>query len=234
MSSHARRNILLLERALLKPHHAGLKVDDRLFKKFGRTYLKDQIIFREGDAGREMFYVLSGRVCLERVDCSVKKILAEMGPGQYFGEMAALIDIRRSATARALEDCHLAVIDASIFRSLIRESQGVALSMLQEFSTRLKNSNAALEEYTNLWTRMLILLYFLDQAEANIKEHLPGLALQTGKGPVEVEALIHELASQGILIVKGDLILEVARDKMWQLIDSGTLNKCFSNDENKT
>lgn len=234
MSSHARRNILLLERALLKPYHARLKVNDRLFKKFGQPYLKDQIIFHEGDAGREMFYILSGRVCLERIDCSVKKILAEMGPGQYFGEMAALIDIRRSATARALEDCHLAIIDASIFRSLIRESQGVALSMLQEFSTRLKKSNAALEEFTNLWMRMVILLYFLNQTEANIREHLPRLAAQTGKSPVEVEVLIRELAVQGILIVKEESILEVAREKMWLLLDSGTLKKCFLDDEKKS
>ncbi len=233
MSSHERRNILLLERALLTPHQAGLKVDERLFKKFGHTYPKDNIIFHEGDSGREMFYVLSGRVCLERVDCSVKKILAEMGPGQYFGEMAALIDIRRSATARALEDCHLAVIDASIFRSLIRESQGVALHMLQEFSTRLKNSNAALEEFTNLWTRMVILLHFLDQTEATIGEHLSGLATLTGKSPFEVEALIYELGGQGILIIKGDTVLEVAREKMWSLIDSGTFKKCFLEDENK-
>jgi len=34
---------------------------NELFKKFGRAYEKDSIIFNEGDTGKEMFYVLSGR-----------------------------------------------------------------------------------------------------------------------------------------------------------------------------
>jgi membrane protein len=235
MASYERRNLLLLERALLKPRQTRLKVDERLFKNFGQTFPKDKIIFHEGDAGCEMFYILSGHVCLERVDCSVKKTLAELGPGQYFGEMAALIDIRRSATARALEDCHLAVIDSELFRNLIRESQGVALHMLREFSERLKKSNAALEEFTNLWTRMVILIHFLDQGKASekIAEHLPGLARQTGKGLVEIEALIRELAAKGILVIEENVVLDVVRDKMWSLVDSGTLKKCFLEDDKK-
>jgi membrane protein len=227
MSSYERRDVLLLERALLKPHHAGLKVDERLFKKFGRTYTRNSILFNEGDAGSEMFYILSGRVCLERVNCSVKKTLAEMGPGQYFGEMAALIDIRRSATARALEDSHLAVIDEATFRNLMRESRDVALSMLREFSTRLKNSNAALEEVTNLWTRLVIIIHFLDRPRAAMETHIDSLSQLTQKEPAEIRSLIQELSDQSVLIIKDNLILEIARDKMWLMFDSGALKKCF-------
>ncbi len=231
MSSYTRRDVLLLERALLKPHHSMLKVDERLFKKFGRAYTRGSIIFNEGDPGVEMFYVLSGRVCLERVDCQVKKMLAEMGPGQYFGEMATLIDVRRTATARALEDSHLAVIDDTTFQNLIRESREVALFMLREFSTRLKNSNAALEEFTNLWTRLVIIMYFLDQPRLSLEEHIPGLTRLTKREPAEIRKLIQELALQGILIIKDHQNLEVSRDKMWSLFDSGTLKKCFLEDE---
>lgn len=227
MSSYERRNVLLLERALLKPHLSRLKVDERLFKKFGHTYARDSIVFNEGDQGFEMFYVLSGRVCLERVDCQVKKTLAEMGPGQYFGEMAALIDVRRTATARALEDSHLAVIDAATFQNLMRESREVALSMLREFSTRLKNSNAALEEFTNLWTRLVIIMHFLDQPQTSPEEHISGLSRLTQREPVEIRKLIQELSDQGILIIKDNSNLEVSREKMWSMFDSGTLKKCF-------
>ncbi len=143
MASYERRDILLLERAFLNLN-SGLKMDERLLKRFGHTYPRHSIIFSEGDEGHEMFYVLSGRVRLERAEGDVQKTLAHMGPGQYFGEMAALIDIRRSATAVAAEDCHLAVIDGPTFSALIRESQDVALLMLREFSLRLKNSNASL------------------------------------------------------------------------------------------
>jgi YihY family inner membrane protein len=227
MSSYQRRDILLLERAILKPRETIMKVDERLFKKFGRTYEKNGVIFNEGDSGQEMFYVLSGRISLEKVDCRVKKVLAEMGPGQYFGEMAALIDISRSATARAVEDSHLAVIDGNTFHSLMRESRDVAMHMLKEFSRRLKNSNTALEELTNLWTRMAIVIYFIDNPGVIIEDHLPRLATITKKEPAAIREVLEELARERILIIKNDVMQEVARERMWTLLDSGELNKCF-------
>jgi membrane protein len=233
MSSYLRRDLLLLERAILKPHKGSRKIDERLFKKFGHVYEKNSIIFNEGDSGHEMFYILSGRVCLEKVSCQVKKVLAEMEVGQYFGEMAALIDIRRSATARALEDSHLAVIDGDTFRNLIRESREVAIAMLKEFSRRLKNSNMALDELTNLWTRMAVVVDFMDHAPVNIEEHLPKLALLTKKEPTEIRELINELAHQDIFIIKNGMMVEVAREKMWSLLDSGALSKCFIEDADK-
>jgi membrane protein len=233
MSSYQRRDAILLEKAMLKQRKRYMKIDERLFKKFGRVYEKGSIVFNEGDSGHEMFYVLSGRVCLEKVSCQVKKVLAEMGAGQYFGEMAALIDIRRSATARALEDSHLAVINGDTFRNLIRESRDVAISMLKEFSLRLKNSNMALDELTNLWTRMIIVIEFMDHTPVNIEEHLPRLAELTKKEPAEVRELINELAHQDIFIIRDGMLVNVVRAKMWSLLDSGALSKCFIEDAEK-
>jgi CRP-like cAMP-binding protein len=180
-----------------------------------------------------MFYVLSGRVCLEKVDCHVKKVLAEMGPGQYFGEMAALIDISRSATAHVIEDSHLAVIDGNTFGDMLRESQEISMHMLKEFSRRLKNSNLAIEELTNLWTRMAIVIHFMDNSGANIEEHLPRLALITKKEPAEIRVILNELAQEGMVIVRNDLMMEVVREKMWSLLDSGALKKCTIDDIDK-
>ena len=233
MSSYQRRDILLLERAMLKPLQNNMRVEERLFKKFGHTYEKGSIVFNEGDSGHEMFYVLSGHVCLEKVDCHVKKVLAEIGPGQYFGEMAALIDISRSATARVTEDSHLAVIDGNTFGNMLRESQEIAMHMLKEFSRRLKNSNMALEELTNLWTRMAIVIHFMDNSGANIEEHLPRLALITKKETAEIREILNELAKEGMVIVRNDLIMEVVRWKMWSLLNSGALKKCAIDDIEK-
>lgn len=233
MSSYQRRDILLLERAMLKPLQKGMRTDERLFKKFGHTYEKGSIVFSEGDSGHEMFYVLSGRICLEKVDCHVKKVLTEMEPGQYFGEMAALINITRSATARAVEDSHLAVIDGDTFRDMVRESHDIAVHMLKEFSRRLKNSNAAFEELTNLWTRMAVVIHFMDNPKSNIEEHLPQLTLITKKEPAEIREILDELAREGMVVICDDLLMEVVREKMWSLLNSGALRKCTIDDKDK-
>jgi membrane protein len=233
MSSYQRKDMILLERAMLKPHKTRLKIDERLFKKFGRAYPKGSIIFNEGDTGNEMFYILSGRVCLEKDACQVKKMLAEMGQGQYFGEMATLIDAPRTASARALEDSQLAVIDGGTFHNLVRESQEVAVFMLKEFSRRLKSSNMALEELTNLWIRLIIIIYFLDNPGINIEEHLPRLAQLTKKDPAEIREVMNDPVLQDVFIIRAGILMEVVREKIWVLMDSGVLAKCLLEEKDK-
>ena len=139
----------------------------------------------------------------------------------------------RSATARALEHSHLAVIDGDTFRNFVRESREVGIVMLKEFSLRLKKSNMALDELTNLWTRMVIVIHFIDHAPVNIEEHLPRLALLTHKESAEIREIINELARQDIFMIKNGLMVEVAREKMWSLLDSGALSRCFIEDADK-
>jgi CRP-like cAMP-binding protein len=227
MSSYLRRDILLLEKAILKPDKHVIKVKERLFKKFGRVYEKDSIIFKEGDGGHDIFYVISGRVFLEKVDCHIKKVLAEMGPGQYFGEMAALIDIPRSATARASEKSNLAVIDGDTLCKMLEERRSGALYMLREFSRRLIHTNVALEKTTNLGIYLTIIIYFMNNPDAKIEEHLPHIVKITEKEPAQIRAIIKELTRQNILTVKNDVVSELSRNRMWKLLDSGELSKCF-------
>ncbi len=223
MSSYQRRDMLLLERAMLRPHKSYLKVDERLFKKFGHSYPQGSLVFNEGDAGHEMFYVLSGRICLEKEAGQVKKMLAEMGPGQYFGEMAALIDAPRTASARALKDSHLAVIDSSTFGNLVRESRDIGIFMLKEFSQRLKHTNASLEEMTNLWIRLIVVIHFMENPDVKIAKHLPKLAKLTKKLPVEIQEVINDLARQKILVVKDGCLIKVVQENIWSILDAKML-----------
>lgn len=225
LSSYERRDLLLLERALLKPRAARLKVDERLFAKFGRSFAKDSVIFRENDRGREMFYILSGSVVLERTDSSMTKTLARLGPGQYFGEMATLIDVQRTATARALADSTLAVIDDATLRDLIRENREAALYMLREFSARLKASNEALEEFTDLWSRLVVIVYFLDRPRPLAEDAVAPLVSCTRRTPAEIRTMLAELVERGILIRKDQQVWEVVREKMWSLFEAGTFTK---------
>jgi len=233
MSSYQRRDLLLLERAMLNTRHARLKIDERLFKKFGRVYPEGSTIFQEGDAGHEMFYILSGRICLEKDACQVKKMLGELGPGQYFGEMAALIDAPRTASARALEPSHLAVIDGKTFGDLVRESQEIAIFMLMEFSRRLKNSNMALEQMTNLSIRLTIVMYFLDNPTAGIEDHLPKLAELTGKTPAEIREAMNDPVLHAILIIKNGRLIEIVKEQIWTLLYAGALKTCAIDEKDK-
>ena len=86
ISSYQRRDMILIEKTLLKSGKDRTRDDERLLRKFGRTFGRDEYIFREGDIGRDIFYILNGRIRMEKGAGQTRKVLAEAGPGEYFGK----------------------------------------------------------------------------------------------------------------------------------------------------
>ena len=220
ISSYQRRDMILLEKALLKPRSGRMQIDERLFRKFGRLYGPDEYIFRERDIGQDIFYILSGRVRMEKSTGQAKKVLAEMGPGEYFGEMAALIHAPRTASARSLEESHIAVINGDTLRSLLRESDDVSLFMLKEFSNRIRHTNEALEGLTQSWVRLMAIIYFL-RAWPLPEERDPDaeLAKITGKETAEIHEVLAELGRRGVLTFADGCVNGFNRDEALRLID---------------
>ena len=217
MSSFMRRDLLLLQKAFFQPGKKGLNIDERLFHKFGRLYPRDSYIFREGDPSNDMYYILSGRIQLEKTVGMVKKTLAEMGPGCYFGEIAALIREPRTASARVCEDAEVAAIDSQTFHSLLRESDDVAMIMLREFSRRIKHSNEVLEDTTHSWLRLVMILYFLrHEPFPPERDFVAELTAVTGKDTNEIEETIQELTQAGVLRIEAGLIAAFDREKAWE------------------
>ncbi|MBU0652437.1 MAG: YihY family inner membrane protein [Proteobacteria bacterium] len=220
ISSFQRRDMILLEKALLKPRRGRMRVDERLFRKFGRLYGPDEYIFREGDIGQEIFYILGGRVRMEKSAGQAKKVLAEMGLGEYFGEMAALINAPRTASARSMEESHIAVINGDTLRNLLRESDDVSLFMLKEFSNRIRHTNEALEELTRSWVRLMATLYFLRvwplPDERNPEAELARI---TGKETAEIREILAELGRRGVLTFSADRVTGFSRDDALRLLD---------------
>ena len=81
--------------------------------------------------------------------------------------------------------------------------------------------------------RMAIVIHFMDNPGANIEGHLPQLTLITKKEPAEIREILNELAQEGMVIIRDDLLMEVVREKMWSLLNSGTLKKYSIEDIDK-
>lgn len=192
---------------------------ERLLIRFGRLYRRDEYIFREDERGSEMFYIIKGRVSIEKEAGRLKKVLAELGPGEYFGEMAPLIDISRSASARVLEDSIVAVIDRDVFHSLLSYSSGVSLLFLKEFSHRLKKTSQALEDMNHSWMTLAVILFFFTHWPFRSQEEaLIELAVRTGKEPPEIQDLLEELARKGVILLDGGVVKEFRGDRAWDFL----------------
>jgi hypothetical protein len=77
-----------------------------------------QTIFRQGDAGDCAYFIRNGEV--EVIDEDDDAVLARLGPGEHFGEMALLGDAARNATVRATSAVELAALGKENFLSMMR------------------------------------------------------------------------------------------------------------------
>jgi uncharacterized protein (TIGR02266 family) len=95
------------------------------------THKAGEIIFEEGSHGFAVYILSSGKVEISKVVQGKKIVLEALGPGDMFGEMSYLDPAPRSATATALEDTVLELLDkdfldkefnqiSSDFREIIR------------------------------------------------------------------------------------------------------------------
>ena len=109
-----------------------------------RTYLKGETIFTQGDIGRALFIVFAGKIALARTDQATQKseIIAEVHPGEFFGEMALLEEMPRTATAYALEDTKVFMLFKKKMEPLLfaRPAIGVTLAaqLAKIMSARLR------------------------------------------------------------------------------------------------
>ncbi len=99
-----------------------------------RTVPPGTVIFEEGDAGQEMFGVVQGKV--ELLLKSGRALT--VGPDDIFGEMALVDGSPRSATAVAVEETTLAVIDRWRFLFLVGETPTFALQVMASLAERLR------------------------------------------------------------------------------------------------
>ena len=80
-----------------------------------------KVLFRKGDIGHEMFIILKGRVqIIDEID-EKKKILAELGAGEIFGEMAMFERRARSAHAVAKEPSQILVLSEEALAKLLEK-----------------------------------------------------------------------------------------------------------------
>jgi signal transduction histidine kinase len=104
-----------------------------------KTYPAGQDIFREGDPGDGVYVVKDGVVEIYALpDRKTRRVFSQVGPGDIFGEMAVIEHRPRSAAASAARDTQVYFIPRAEMLSLVERSPGLAMSLLQEISARLR------------------------------------------------------------------------------------------------
>ncbi|MHC4342972.1 MAG: cyclic nucleotide-binding domain-containing protein, partial [Planctomycetota bacterium] len=99
-------------------------------------FKKGETVFERGDPSDTVYVVHSGRASVRRGG----KEIASVGPGEEFGEMAAITAEPRLATVVATEDLVCGTLDGEEFRELVRAEPEIAIHLARVFSQRLASS----------------------------------------------------------------------------------------------
>lgn len=104
-----------------------------------RTVLKHNVIFTEGSKGDEAYLLVEGKVEISGSVDGRKKVFAVLQPVSIFGEMALFLeDQGRTATAIALEDAKVVVLNRDDLEGYINAAPPAISAMLNVMVTRLK------------------------------------------------------------------------------------------------
>jgi CRP/FNR family transcriptional regulator, cyclic AMP receptor protein len=109
-----------------------------------RRYARGEVVFLRGDPGTAFYVVAAGRVKITLgADDGKELIIARLGPGSFFGELALLDDQARSADATAAERTLLLVLPGDAFRQFLTDHPAVAVKLLPVL-TQILRRNAEL------------------------------------------------------------------------------------------
>ncbi len=148
----------------------GADRDELARRMVPRTFARGHVIFHRDDAAGSLHLVRSGsvQVTLETED-GKETVLALFGPGACFGEIAALDGAGRSATVIAAEPTTTLALSREDLMAFIHERPDFALQLISLLASRLRRTDARLED-----------AYFLD-LDGRLARCLVGLAEERGE-----------------------------------------------------
>ncbi len=185
-----------------------------LFEKYGQTIAAGRQIFGEGEDGDRMYIIQDGAVRISRTIDGKEHVLAELGKGDFFGEMAIVSRIKRTASATTVAPTQLLAFDRAGFQSMIEKNARIAMNVIDKLCRRLENANSQIQALVrkNEQSMIALNLYnrFMEKPEAeralafdrSVKEISMSLQI-----PLDtVENAIRTLAEDGILAIKTNAV----------------------------
>ena len=104
-----------------------------------RAYKNGEVIVKQGEDAVAFYLITKGRVNIVRDDGGKgQTVLATLGPGEFFGEMALLDSYPRSASVVAVEDTECLVLSRWDFLAEMRSNPFIAVQMLPVLSRRIR------------------------------------------------------------------------------------------------
>ena len=146
-----------------------------------------KVVFRQGDPGTEMYFIVSGLVQVSIVlPDDGETALRQLGSGEEFGEIALIDNKERTATVATLEPCEFLVITRNDFIAFLMDHPSVAIQLMAVMSRRLRAKNDLVKDtlHVNAKYRLAVTLQNLATGYGKNTQH--GLRIDTTFSDAEI------------------------------------------------
>jgi CRP/FNR family transcriptional regulator, cyclic AMP receptor protein len=187
---------------------------DESLKQFSRAYAPGAVICREGEDGVEMYIIQKGKVRVSKSIAGKASVISVLEKGDFFGEMAIVNRIRRTATVTAIDDVELLVFDREGLQSMITRNARIALTIIDKLCRRLQAAHLKIQHLVKRDARGLILLHlrslFQELAAGSgalpFQKCLEETSMNLELPMEEVRGVMRGLAGEGVLGIEADAV----------------------------
>lgn len=190
-----------------------------------RRYRRDETVFHQGDPGDALYIVVRGavKVVLPSPDAAEPAILATLGPGDFFGELALLDGAAHSASVVALEPTEALVLARPEFERLFEDQPGMRRALVASLASELRRLTGHVEalHFLGLRERLALRLVALVRAAQATGAAGTGpdglrvgwpytqaeLAGMVGGSRESVNRILADLAGRGLVRVERDTLV---------------------------
>lgn len=171
-----------------------------------RQYLKGETLFFQDDPANAFYVCLEGRLKLSQITLDGNQVTMHYpGPGEAFGIIAVLREIRFPVTAEAVEDCTVLVWEDMVMKRWIQQEPRIALNSIRILSRFIENFQDRITELST------------ERVERRIARTLLRLAHQTGHQDVNGIRININLSRQDIAEMAGTTLYTVSRTlRKWE------------------
>jgi CRP-like cAMP-binding protein len=184
-----------------------------------KHFAPKQVIFHQGEPGREMYIVVSGRLKVSVASEEGKELsFFIFHDSDIFGELALLDGERRSATVTAIGPCELLVLHHNDFQELLKQHQLIGLKLLSLLAGRIRATTLLYENSVFIEIPGRLAGKLLELGAENGTESDGGIQIDLKLSQYELGTLINasrESVNKQLKTWEGQGIIEMRQGKIF-------------------
>lgn len=210
--------------------------EEVLFQRIGKELPTGTVIFKEGETGKEMYVIQSGKIAITKKIRDVEKVLATLGPGDFFGEMSVLNNKSRSANAVVAEDAKLLVVEPKMFESMIRNNIEIAIRIIKMLAKRLQEADDQIENLLHKDANSRVVHTLAQFAESKGQKVEGGIRIQLAVADIasrtaltekQVNDVMEKVVKAGLAKILPDCIIVGEVEKLRKFLEFLALKEQF-------